>query len=318
MTAFPLPRLGESTAERLLGGYVSARHPAWSVLIARGDRLLDYLQGQITQDVRRLSPEQAIHACLLTPQGKPVAELYLLQRDASECWLLVPSAALEAAQARLKRFMLGYALDFEPASQLAVFSIQGAHAGSGLARLGLPEPGSSWLSLSTGPEGMALVMPASPRGFWAIGPARDWAARLAGTEIAAEELEAMRILRGLPRFGVEWDERTHPLNANLIEFDGVSFDKGCYVGQEVTSRMRWRGGIRRRLYQVQLAAPPDSMPARILSTQPIGELKSAAMDHEGAIYGIASLPIAVAETEPAPSLRLENGADVRLIGPCRP
>ncbi len=295
-------------------GFVIAPHPAWAVIEARGARLREYLQGQITQDVRHLRADQSIHAALLTPQGKPVSELYLAGADDEGVWIFAPAAHAQAAIARLRRFMLGFDLRFETAGDLALFSAQGVNAARALDALGIPEPGDGWLATArSGADRLALVMPETPRGFWIVAPEALVRTRLADARwIAPEELEAMRIIRGLPRFGVEWDASLHPLNANLIEMRGVSFDKGCYVGQEVTSRMHWRGGIRKKLWRIGLDAAPESAPPLPLFTErgaKIGEIRSLARDHEGRVFGIALLP-----AEPADdALRLERGDPVRVI-----
>jgi len=124
----------------------------------------------------------------------------------------------------------------------------------------------------------------------------------------------MRIIRGMPDFGAEWNESVFPLNANLIEFDGVSFEKGCYVGQEVTSRMHWRGGIKKKLYRVAIDGSPDTLPCPIKSTANIGELHSAAINHENNCFGIAHLPIETVESQA--QLYLENGAEISILEPC--
>jgi len=313
-----LPTLTAATAEQLLSGAVIAPRNRWAVLKASGDGLRDYLQGQITQDMGRLSAEQAIHSCILTPQGKAASELYILEGLGDELILLTPAAHAEAIVARLRRFALGYRLRIGLVDTLAVCSVQGAGAAEIIADAGLDEPGEAWLGSSRAaePERFALVMPQQPRGFWLISE-RAWSDRLhaAHTAISEDELIAMRIIRGLPEFGCEWDERIHPLNANLIEFDGVSFDKGCYVGQEVTSRMHWRGGIKKRLYRIALSAAPEQLPCPILTQSGnVGELRSAAIDHEQRCVGIALLPIETAES--AAALTLENGATVELLEAC--
>ncbi len=319
-----IPALSAGTADRLARDFVIAPHNAWRVIEARGERLRDYLQGQITQDIRRLSREQAIHAALLTPQGKPVSELYLLDGSAPDAaeqriWLIAPASRAEAVVARLQRFSLGFSVRFGE-SGLALFSAQGAAAADAPERLGIAEPGDGWLAVGRAGDAMlpaAIVMPAAPRGFWLAGEAQCIREALAGAcWIEPEELEAMRIIRGLPRFGVEWDESIHPLNANLIEMDGVAFDKGCYVGQEVTSRMRWRGGIRKRLWRVGLEAaaedePEPPLPLLAAGGARIGELRSLARDHEGRLFGIALLPV-----EPGcDALHTPEGATARLIEP---
>jgi len=315
----PIPSLSAHTAELLLHGHIIAERSCWSVLKASGDGLRDYLQGQITQDITRLKPEQGIHACLLTPQGKAVSELYICQGKGDELIILTPTHVAVETVARLRRFSLGYQLRIGIVEELGVFSLQGTHSGAALAQLGLVEPQDNWLACSRDAQGELLVMlmPREPRGFWLIGKKESLVTQLSD-QVGEDQCEAMRIIRGLPRFGVEWDTDMHPLNANLIEFDGVSFDKGCYVGQEVTSRMHWRSGIKKKLYRVQLpnieAATSPLLPCPVHSTQRVGEIRSLAFDAEGQCFGIVQLP--VSSVNEAIALHLENGAAVRVIEPC--
>lgn len=313
-----LPTLSGDTAEQLLQNYVTGSRSRWAVLKASGERLTDYLQGQITQDIRRLTAEQGIHACLLSPQGKAVSELYIIQGHGDELILMTPADKAEATVARLRQFAIGYALRIGIVETLSICTVQGTHAHDLLDLFGLGEPAESWLASSRHDreECFAVVMPQTPRGYWIVAPKAVIEAKLADQPQADEsEMEAMRIIRGFPDFGVEWDESIHPLNANLAEFDGVAFDKGCYVGQEVTSRMNWRGGIKKKLYSVLLAGTPDAIPCPLLRDgNKIGELKSAAIDHEGRCRGIAWLPIEIAEQQP--ELTLENDSAVQLLEAC--
>ncbi|MDQ6973128.1 MAG: folate-binding protein, partial [Mariprofundaceae bacterium] len=228
--------------------HIVAERTSWSVLKASGEGLRDYLQGQITQDINILKPGQAIHACLLSAQGKAVSELYICEGRHDELFLLTPSPVATLTVERLRRFALGYDLRIGLLDSYAIFSLQGAQAGSQLAALGLNEPAESWLASrqAESADCVAIVMPGEPRGYWLIGE-KDAVQKAFPNRTEEEVFEAMRIIRGLPRFGSEWNASLHPLNANLIEFSGVSFDKGCYVGQEVTSRMHWRGGIKKKL-----------------------------------------------------------------------
>ncbi len=315
--ALNLPSLNPGTADRLLNGAVVSVRSRWSVLKASGDGLRDYLQGQITQDMNRLTATQGIHSCILTPQGKAVSELYLLEGRNDELLLLTPASHAEATVARLRQFALGQTLRIGVVDALSICSVQGANAAQVLGDFGLIEPDQNWLA-SSGKQGedyFALIMPENPRGYWIISNPADIETVINPYyQVDESEMEAMRIIRGIPDFGVEWDESTHPLNANLIEFDGVSFDKGCYVGQEVTSRMHWRGGIKKKLYRVAIDNRPESLPCPVLTTANIGELKSAAIDHENNCVGMALLPIEVAESG-AP-LALENGAHVEILEAC--
>jgi len=315
--ALILPALNPATAEHLLHDAVVSLRSRWSVLKASGEGLRDYLQGQMTQDINRLTTAQGIHSCILTPQGKAVSELYLLQGHDGELLIITPASHAEGTVARLRRFALGYSLRIGVVEALSICSVQGANAAQVVDGFGLADPPQGWLACSRkqGKDCFALVMPENPRGYWIISSPEYLNAEMdKRQQVNESEMEAMRIIRGIPDFGVEWDENTHPLNANLIEFDGVSFDKGCYVGQEVTSRMHWRGGIKKKLYRVAIDGRPETLPCPVLTTANIGELKSAAIDHENNCVGIAQLPIAVAESD-AP-LSLENGASVNILEAC--
>jgi len=312
-----LPLLSPQTAELLLNSLATSSRSRWTVLKASGPSVREYLQGQITQDMAKLTAKQGIHACLLSPQGKAVSELYIIEGHGDELILLTPASHAETTVTRLRQFALGYELRIGVVKTLAICSAQGAHAHDLLNDFGLDEPAESWLSSSckAGEDTFAIVMPEKPLGFWIISSPDNIETIIQKQEqVMEDEMEAMRIIRGFPDFGVEWDESLHPLNANLIEFDGVSFDKGCYVGQEVTARMNWRGGIKKKLYRVAIDGRPETIPCPILTTAKIGELKSAAINHEKHCLGIALLPIEVAESDSP--LTLENGTTIKILEAC--
>jgi len=317
-----IPRLSAFTADKLKYSHVISREPYWRVLKASGEGVRKYLQGQITQDMKRLSAQQGIHACLLTPQGKAVSELYILEGIHNELIILTPAETAEIVVARLRQFALGYKLRIGMVDSLTVWNLRGASGAGFLSEIGLEAPENAWLSTSRHPQHEYLTMRINVQqnGFWVIAERTLFAQE---SRISASEFEALRILDGHPRFTCEWDASIHPLNANLIEFDGVCFDKGCYVGQEVTSRMHWRGGIRKKLYRVQVTAVnkvdnavntlPD-LPCPILSRTPVGMLRSLAFDHENQSFGIALLPIEIVVNNTP--LKLENGAEVHVLEAC--
>lgn len=313
-----VPTLLPQTEEQLLNGHIVSGLSCWRVLKASGESLREYLQGQITQDIERLKAEQSIHACLLSPQGKAINELYICEGKGDELILLTPYHVATDTVARLRRFSLGFQLRIGIVEELAVFNLQGAYAQAALAGLGLPQPQDHWLACSRDKqeELFAMVMPMKQSGFWLIG-SRTRLETEFSSQASEDQSEALRIIYGWPRFGVEWDSSLHPLNANLIEFDGVSFDKGCYVGQEVTSRMHWRNGIKKKLYRVFLPNTEkaiDVLPCPVYSTQPVGEIRSLAFDAQGQRFGIALLPIS--SVEETTDFHLENGAKLQVIEAC--
>ncbi|MDX8395233.1 MAG: tRNA-modifying protein YgfZ, partial [Mariprofundaceae bacterium] len=99
------------------------------------------------------------------------------------------------------------------------------------------------------------------------------------------------------------------------ELNGVSYEKGCYIGQEVTSRMHWRKSIKKRLYHVEITSLPTSLPCSILTTAKIGILTSAsAYEGEKQAFGIAHLAINAVES--GQPMQLEDGSIVRIIEVC--
>lgn len=146
-------------------------------------------------------------------------------------------------------------------------------------------------------------------GVWLVGEQLD--IPCSATEA---ELDRGRILQGHPLFGVDWDESMHPLNANLIERDGVSFEKGCYVGQEVTSRMHWKGGIKKKIYRVRLEGEVSALPCAVLTSVKIGEITSMVVTDDGQQLGIATLPIEVVVS--GAELSLPDGGKVTVLGAC--
>jgi len=304
-------RLSEETEKRLAEA-IAAPLQSWACIEAEGDRIVDYLQTQLTQDLRKLSPQQALHAALLTPQAKAVAELYLVM-PASEkrrLWLLVARDRIDAAIKRLSFFSIGWRVRFQKQEAVQVWALQGARTNEVLCELGLPQPDNRWLAASANDHCAIVRMPFAEDGVWIVAETGSLGDRLCDRLVDEEEIEALRILAGIPRFGVEWDESTPVLFAGLWETDAVSFEKGCYVGQEVVSRMRWRGKVRKHLVRVAIDRTPARIPCAI-GDPAIGELRSAACDAEGKCRGLALVPRKKAKLP-----LLADGSCLQILGPC--
>jgi len=263
---------------------------AFSVIEMAGERVDDYLQGQLTQDIARLTPGRLCYSALLTPQGKTVCDLWLAQ-DGDLRLIIVPHATLEAACARLTRFSLGFTLSITPSPNWQLWSLQGQGSTALATEVPLAFPCSE----------------AADDGVWMLCD-RHHPPTLAATAVEESAMEAARICYGTPRFGVDWEG--FPLNANLKARGGVSFDKGCYVGQEVTSRMQWRGGVRKQLCHWQLESLPLSLPTAITTTVAVGQLTSAAQDAEQRCFGIGQIAIDSADKP----VTLNRSTPLTLLG----
>ncbi|WP_374297049.1 folate-binding protein YgfZ [Sphingomonas sp.] len=192
-----------------------------AVLRLSGDDVRGFLQGLVTQDVALLSPEAPQWTALLSPQGKVLFD-FLLWAEGDAVLIDAEADQVEALSRRLSMYRLRRAITIERADLAVHWSAHGDH---GVPDPRLPALGRRWLA----PAGV---------------PAQGWDAhrlRLGVTE-GVGELGAGETL---------W------LECNARELNGVSFTKGCYVGQENTARMHHRAKVNRRLVVAPLGEPGD-------------------------------------------------------------
>ncbi len=248
------------------------------VLAIGGSQRRSFLQGLVSNDVERIGPSQAIYAALLTPQGKFLFDFFIAEQD--ETLLLdVDRERLPDLLRRLTMYKLrsdvtlsDWSADWFVAALLDAPDALGDVPGTA-ARLS---------------DGVAFTDPRLARlGARAVLPRSIPLETLGYAEAPFETYEARRIALGIPdtRRDLEAD-KTLLLEANFDQLNGVSFNKGCYVGQELTARTKYRGNVRRRLYPVVLdgtAAPGAEV---MLGDREAGALRSVAGDR-----GIALLRI---------------------------
>lgn len=195
-----------------------------ALLRLSGDDVRGFLQGLLTQDLALVGPETPRWAGLLTPQGKALFD-FLLWAEGDAILIDCEASAREALARRLTMYRLRRAIMIEPI-----------------------EGGVHW---SPAPRAGAVADPRLP----ALG--YRWLGALAGGS-AAEAWRAHRLSHGVTEGMDELgSDKTLWLECNAGELHGVSFAKGCYVGQENTARMHYRAKVNRRLVVVPLAEPGD-------------------------------------------------------------
>jgi len=230
------------------------------VVRVSGEDAASFLQGVLTNDVERLGPREARYAALLTPQGKILFDFLVvrLPADGGAAFAL-DCAAIQAAD-------LAKRLNFYKLRAKVAISDESADHCVLAFWGGEPENAS----------GIAYVDPrAAELGWREILPR---AKGLAIGEASLSDYEALRISLGVPKGGVDFvyaDAFPHEANLDLLH--GVDFEKGCYVGQEVVSRMKHRGGARKRIVRVRLdgVAPAPGTPV-LDGELPVGTLGSSA------------------------------------------
>jgi tRNA-modifying protein YgfZ len=219
------------------------------VISVSGADAAGFLQGLLTNDVEGLAPGQARYAALLTPQGKILFDMIVVRAEGDEPSYLIDCAAAQASDL-VKR--LGF---YKLRAKVAIAD---ESAGRAVAAIWEAEPPRI--------DGLLYADPRDPRlRFRAILP-RPIAAAI-GSE-RASEYEALRIAAGAPKGGLDFaygDAFPHDANFDLL--NGVDFDKGCYVGQEVVSRMKHRGAARKRVARVKLAGPAPAPGTPVLDRE---------------------------------------------------
>jgi glycine cleavage system T protein len=259
-----------------------------SMLSMKGRDCARFLQRIISNDVKNLAPDQGTYATLLNPQGHILADFqvyctedsFLIETDADLC---------EKTLQALGRYIIGDRVTIEPLPWFAV-SAQGPQSRGLLEKVFAKElPATAeyghWAAdalgfpvrvvqaSSTGEQGYEIwstaeAMPAIWNELHAEAP-QD--ALPAGTQA----LESLRIEAGIPRYGADFGEDTMPLEAGLL--NALSFNKGCYIGQEIVERTRSRGHVNWKLVGLTIdSAQPPAVGEKLLAAgKESGEITSA-------------------------------------------
>ena len=261
------------------------------VLSVSGADAASFLQGLLTNDVERLAPSEARYAALLTPQGKILFDMIVVRAPGGEdpAYLIDCTAAQAADLAKRLGF---YKLR-------AKVTIADQSAERAIVAFWGDEPAA---------EGLVYADPRDPRLGWrAILP------RPAAVSVGLEhvgEYEGLRIAAGAPKGGLDFAyANAFPHDANFDLLHGVDFDKGCYVGQEVVSRMKHRGTARKRVARVKLAGPAPAPGTPVMD----GELSVGALGSSSGREALALLRIDRAEEASAAGRTLSaGGVDLAL------
>ena len=229
------------------------------VVSVTGADATGFLQGLLTNDVERLEPGQARYAALLTPQGKILFDMIVVRGPGEEPSYLIDCAGVQAADLARR---LGF---YKLRAKVAIADVSADRA---VAAFWGDEPPSV-------DEGFLYADPRDPRLGWRAILPRPIAAAVGSEHVG--EYEGLRIAVGAPKGGLDFAYAdAFPHDANLDLLHGVDFDKGCYVGQEVVSRMKHRGTARKRIARVKLAGPAPAPGTPVLDRElAVGALGSS-------------------------------------------
>ncbi|MBR0737884.1 folate-binding protein YgfZ [Bradyrhizobium liaoningense] len=244
----------------------SAFLPDRGVIKVAGEDARNFLNGLITTDVDRLKPGLGRFGALLTPQGKIIVDFLITEVPAGHgggFLIDCPKALAESLATKLKFYKLRAKVTVENLSDnLGVLAAWGGPLAA--------QPDLAFADPRNGELGYRILIPED---------LKQKLSDLIGAELVdAAEYESHRIAIGAPRGGLDFMYGdAFPHETNMDRLAGVDFDKGCYVGQEVVSRMQHRGTARTRSVKVLLDGPSPEAGATILAgDKPVGTIGSTA------------------------------------------
>ena len=239
-----------------------------------GREHIKFLQGMLTNDVNKLEQGKGLYATLLTVKGRVISDMNVYREKESMLLDLEPGLN-EKVREHLIKFRLSYRANIEDVTEsLGLLSIHGPNSKKLLEKTfneDIPELGEYgfftkeihgfWVMTvriyRTGEEGYDIFVSSNSAGtLWESLTENGKEVGLKPVGLLA--VETLRIEAGIPRYGVDINEDTIPIEAGL--WHALSFEKGCYVGQEVIARIKWRGHVNWHLVGFEIAG--ERLPAR--------------------------------------------------------
>src|SRR4051812_17732861 len=240
-----------------------------------GAEAADYLQRMVSNDVAALDVGASCDALLLTPKARVIAPLRVWRRGEADFLLLTEPELGEVVRSHLTRMRFAARCEVEPEEHSSLLVLGRVEGGVANDDYGVPA--------------VELLDEAPP-----------------GEPVPEDELERLRILARIPRWGRELDDRVLPAEAGLEE-RAISFTKGCYPGQEPVARLHFRGHPNRTLRALAIdAADPPPYDAEVLQGErAVGRVTSTAPDPEHGFLALAYLRV---EVPPGADLRVGPAA----------
>jgi folate-binding protein YgfZ len=267
-----------------------------------------FLHGQVTNDVEGLRPGDGCYAAFLTHKGKMQGDLRILDTG-TELWLDTERETLQPLFTMIHRYKLGSRLELHKRTlQQGLLSLIGPEARAVAGAGDLPD--REHANAHAEVDGIPVLMVATDVGVDVVCDAERTAEvaealRARGArDVPVDAVEALRVQRGRPRFGLDMDEATIPQEAGINE-RAVSFTKGCYVGQETVARLHYRGKPNRHLRGLALSGPADPGAELRLGDKVVGRV--------GTVAGERALALVRREAELGATLRVGDGGTTAAV-----
>ncbi len=275
---------------------ICRRHDRTMVRVVGDDRV-SFLHGMCSNDIKALKPGMATYALVLTDHAHIVADLYILA-DESALYLETDRGTWPQTREHLEKFLVADDVEMEPLEDSSVLDVAGPRVMAVVASViplvaglvpwrfvkhedrlaaNLPRIGLTTITMvvpTIQVDGLMRTMLAAERG---------------SREVGLDALEILRVEQGFARVGLDTTEKTLALEARLER--GISFSKGCYIGQETVERATARGGVRKRLFGLRIADGQAPRPGATawLEGKEVGHLTSVAASPRLGLVGLGIL-----------------------------
>lgn len=241
-------------------GLVLADLSHYGLIALAGEDAQTFLHGQITNDLRGLKEDKSVFAGYCSARGRLLANFLVFRRGA-ELFVMLPRSLCEGTRKRLSLFVLRAKVKLRDASdEWVALGLSGRGAADLLAtRFG--QAPAARMDVVQGPDGWAVrlgedrfdvfVTPTAAPGLW-----QQWAGR--ARPVGAPAWDWLTVTAGVPVILPATQDHFVPQMANMEVLGGVSFNKGCYPGQEIVARSQYLGKLKRRMYLAHVAARAEA------------------------------------------------------------
>jgi folate-binding protein YgfZ len=263
-----------SQVEAARRSVLAVREPDTEVIVVSGKDRVSWLNGLLTCDLVKGSATDGRYGLVVVRNGRVLTDAVVL-RGSEAALLVIPAKVEDALRAHLDHYLVMEDAEMAPHAPHVVWGLHGPRAAEVLAAA--QRSGAAGAVLDRTGLGGAVAVASVAEADAVESAIRVAVDQSDGVVGDAEGWDALRLERGLPRFGVDFDDKMYPQEASL-EHVAVSFDKGCYLGQEVVCMLEMRGHVKRKLVPVVIDGeeiPERGDPVTDEAGGAVGEVTSA-------------------------------------------
>jgi folate-binding protein YgfZ len=287
----------------------------FGLICLAGEEAQTFLHGQITNDLRGLNEKAAVFAGYLSAKGRMLANFLVMKRG-EDILVMLPAALRESIQKRLSMFILRSKVKARDAGPEWVrLGVNGPDASAALtATLGYDLP-ESLMSMAHGQQTFVLRLGDQRFDVFVqteAAPALWQKLAVSCQQVGAPAWDWLMVQAGVPMVLPQTQDHFVPQMANMEILGGVSFNKGCYPGQEIVARSQYLGKVKRRLFLAHVAGeaqPGDELFSADLADQSAGQIANAAPAPGG---GFDVLAVVHTSSVEAGDVRLKSRDGARL------